>query len=550
MGSGSTWHNDQAVKSFRQEGIFMYRGTETFGAIAAYRAEEKPNERFIRFEQSDLTYKQFHIFGNKVAHAIQSLNLSKGDTCAVMLHNSPEFLITWLGLARLGVIEVPVNTGLRGELLAYVLNQAECKAIVIAEKWLDRIQEIENKLYNLKHVIVVGKSIPPFSLSLTYHSFERLVDKASHQDVDVPIRPEDTSLILFTSGTTGPSKGVILSHRANFALSKSCCDLMNYGPSDRLFTMFPLYHVNARYATVLAALVAGSDVVMHNRFSASKFWEICRKEEITTFTYMGSMLTILLKQEKRPNDADNPVRQIQGAPCPPEIYDEFQERFQVKITEAYGSTEVGLATVNRAESFRKGSCGKPLPIYEVAIHDEYGNPCPPNVAGEIVVRPKKPSVLFSGYYGMPEETVKAWKNLWFHTGDRGRMDEDGYFYFIDRKKDVVRRKGENISSYEVERIINKHPAIRDTAIIGVPSELTEEEVLAVIQLKDGRKLDPAELLDFCQQHLPHFAVPRYVRFIDEFPRTPSQRIEKYKLREEGVTKDTWDREEAGYKIAR
>ncbi|MFC3040437.1 AMP-binding protein [Virgibacillus xinjiangensis] len=528
----------------------MYNGTETFGAIVAFRAKEKPDQRFIRFETSDMTYREFHSGGNKVAHAMSSLGLSKGDRCAVMLPNGPEFLKTWLGLTRVGVVEVPVNTGLRGDLFAYILNQAKCKAIVIDQEWAGRLEDIHNELHYLEHVIVVGEDHPtPFTDGMVY-SFEEMLEEASDGDVDIPVKPTDLSLILFTSGTTGPSKGVMLSHRANFALSHSCCDLMDYGPRDRLFTMFPLYHVNARYATILAALIAGSDVVMHKRFTASGFWDICKREQITTFTYMGSMLTILLKQPELSGDADNPVRQIQGAPCPSEIYDEFQDRFNIKITEAYGSTEIGLAMVNRAETFRKGSCGRKLPIYEVEIHDDDGNPCPPNTAGEIVVRPKEPSVLFSGYYGMPEATVKAWKNLWFHTGDRGRMDEDGYFYFVDRQKDVVRRRGENISSFEVESVINKHPAVHGSAVIGVPSELSEEEVLAVVQAKDDTKLSSRELLDFCQRRLPHFAVPRYVRFVEEFPRTPSQRIEKYKLRKQGITEDTWDREAAGYTVQR
>ncbi|MDQ1001808.1 acyl-coenzyme A synthetase/AMP-(fatty) acid ligase [Neobacillus niacini] len=206
--------------------------------------------------------------------------------------------------------------------------------------------------------------------------------------------------------------------------------------------------------------------------------------------------------------------------------------------------------VNRAESFRKGSCGKAVSVYEVEIHDENDQPCPVGEVGEIVVRPKKPGVLFSGYYGMPEATVEMWRNLWFHTGDRGRVDEDGYFYFIDRKKDVIRRRGENISSYEIERVINTHPKVQEAALVGVPSELSEEEVLAVLILREGEELKPEELLDFCQPRMAHFAVPRYIRFVKEFPRTPSQRIEKYKLRTEGITSYTWDRELVGYKVHR
>lgn len=528
----------------------MYQGEKTFGKVVEYRAKKHPHKRFVRFENEDLTFEEFNNSGNKFAHVAASLNLSFGDKCGVVLPNSPEFLATWLGLARLGVVEVPINVAYRGEQLAYVLNQSECKAIVISSQWVYRLVEILHELHHLQHVIIVGKTSEQIPDKVNCYSYESLMAQASDRPVDVKIKPTDTSLILFTSGTTGPSKGVVLSHIANFGMAYGVCDLMKYGPHDRMYTVFPLFHVNARYATILAALVAGSDVVMHNRFSASKFWDICRKEQITTFTYMGSLLTILMKQPEKPNDRDNPVRMIQGGPAPVEIYEAFEKRFHVKITEAYGTTEIGCAMVNRAESFRKGSCGKPLPNYEIEIHDENDLPCPPGVPGEIVVRPKEPYLLFTEYYGMPKETVESWRNLWFHTGDRGVMDEDGYFYFIDRKKDVIRRRGENISSYEIERIINKHPKVYESALVGVPSELSEEEVLVAVVPKKGETLSPEELLDYCQSRMAYFAVPRYVRFLEELPKTPSQRIEKYKLRQEGVTPDTWDRELVGYQINR
>jgi carnitine-CoA ligase len=529
----------------------MYQGIETFGEIVRQRAEEYGNRTFIKFKDDALTYSAFHSGGNRLANVLAGLGLEKGDACAVMLPNRREFLTSWLGLARIGVIEVPVNTGLRGDLLAHVLDQAECKAVIVLDEWAERIADIAPALNHLRHVIVVGNAEEvPFIPGAAVHRYGELLEQGQDHDPGVEVKPNDPSLILFTSGTTGPSKGAILSHRANFALAKNCCGLMGYTPDDRLYTVFPLYHVNARYATVLAALVAGSDVVMHNRFSASRFWDICREEGITTFNYMGSMLTILMKQPPGPGDLDHNVRMIQGAPCPPELLDDFRSRFGIAVTEAYGSTEVGICIVNRAESFRKGSCGRPISMFDVEIHDEEGLPCPPGIPGEIVVRPKEPSILFSGYYGMADATVKAWKNLWFHTGDRGMTDEDGYFYFLDRQKDVVRRRGENISSYEVERVLNGHSSVEDTAIIGVPSELSEEEVMAVVRLKKDQNAEPAQLLDHCVERLPHFAVPRYIRFVTEFPRTPSQRIEKYKLRKEGVTSDTWDREEAGYVVAR
>lgn len=526
----------------------MYNGQETFGAIVASRAKTKPNEKFIRFENTDLTYDTFHKTGNKVANLMSGLGLSKGDKCAVMLPNSPEFLVTWLGLARLGVVEVPINVAFRGDLLTYILNQSECQALVISSQWVDRIKEVLDKLSFLRHVIVVGDPVQEDFGKVNWYSFEKLVAKASDDPVEVDIKSSDTSLILFTSGTTGPSKGVVLNHSANFSVAKTACELMNYEPSDRLFTVFPLFHVNARYTTILVALLVDCDVVMHNRFSASKFWDICRREQITAFNFMGSMLTILMKQADQPNDGDNPVLKAFGAPTPVEIYEDFQNRFQVEIAEVYGSTELGTVAANPTKNFRIGACGKIVPIYEVDIHDENGFPCPIGVSGEIVVRPKKPGIMFTGYYGNPEATVKSWQNLWFQTGDTGRMDEDGYLYFIDRKKDVVRRRGENISSYEVEQVFHDHPKVFEAAVVGVPSELSEEEVLAVVIVKDGEELDPEELLDFCRSRMAHFAIPRYIRYVKELPRTPSQRIEKYKLREVGVTSDTWDRELVGYKV--
>lgn len=528
----------------------MYKGIETFGKIVEYRAAEKTYERFVRFDHTDLTYDQFHRSGNKVANFLTSLGLFKGQTCAVMLPNSPEFLAAWLGLARLGVIEVPINTAFRGDLLAYILNKAECQAIVISSQWVERINNISNDLVHLRHVIVVGEDYESVSNDFIYHSYSQLFAEANDDSVPVQIEPKDTSLILFTSGTTGPSKGVILCHKANFSVANTACELMKYGPGDRLFTAFPLFHVNARYTTILVALLVGCDVVLASRFSASKFWDICRDEQITAFNFMGSLLTMLMKQPECPNDEDNPVQKAFGAPTPMEIYEEFENRFKVKISEVYGSTELGTALYNPSASFRKGSCGFPVPVYEVEIHDENDNPCPKGVAGEIVCRSKEPNVMFSGYYGMPEATVESWKNLWFHTGDTGKMDDDGYFYFLDRKKDVVRRRGENISSYEVERVINDHPKVFESAVIGVPSELSEEEVLAVIIVKEGEELQPEELLDFCQDRMAYFAVPRFIRFVEELPKNTSQRVEKYKLRQGGITSGTWDRELVGYKIHR
>lgn len=529
----------------------MYTGVETFGAIVKHRAEQHPDKRFIRIEAVDLTYQQFHRNGNRFAHAVRALGLDKGQTCATMLPTCPELLFSWLGLARAGVMEVPINIAFRGHSLAHILNTAQCQALVISAEWLDRIQDLADDLHNLKHLIIVGGEPPAEGIGdFACHDFDKLVNGAPDSDIDADIKPTDASLILFTSGTTGPSKGAVLTHRCNFRNGQTCVRVMQYGPDDRLFTVFPLYHANARYTSVLAAMLADCEVVIHNRFSASRFWDICREENITAFNFMGSVVSILMKQPESPNDRSHRVRKAFGGPTPLDLFDAFEKRFGVKISEIYGLTELGTLTVNPSETFRKGSFGKAVDFYEVEIHDDEDLPCPPGTVGEIVVRPREPGIMLTGYYGMPEAMVHAMKNMWFHTGDRGYMDEDGYFYFVDRKKDSIRRRGENVSSFEVETVINEHPKVLDSAVVGVPSELGEEEVMAVVIVNAGETLAPEELLDFCQPRMPYFAVPRFIRFVGEFPRTPSQRIEKYKLREQGITADTWDREKTGYKVVR
>ena len=259
----------------------MYNGIETFGEVVKTQAKRYRSRCFIRFETTDVSFLEFHEGGNKVANLLLENGLQKGDRCAVMLLSCPEYLYSWLGIARVGAVEVPINTSLRGDLLAYILNQAECKVIIVKDEFVNRIIKIQHQLRTLQKVIVVGEAIEGTS------SFNTLFENASCSEIDVDVKSTDSSLILFTSGTTGPSKGAVLSHQSNFALSKSCIDVMSYDENDRLFSVFPLYHVNARYSTILAALIAGSDVIMHNKFSASRFWDICRQEGITTFTYIG-----------------------------------------------------------------------------------------------------------------------------------------------------------------------------------------------------------------------------------------------------------------------
>jgi crotonobetaine/carnitine-CoA ligase len=325
---------------------------------------------------------------------------------------------------------------------------------------------------------------------------------------------------------------------------------MGYESGDRLYTAFPLFHNNAKYTSVCAALEAGGTCFMDKRFPVKTFWEIAREKEITAFNYMGALLLMLFKQPPGPYDGDNPVRIAFGAPCPVEIWEEFESRFGMKLVEVYGMTEAPMACENRLDNRRIGSAGRESMTYEVRIVDEHDESVPPNAPGEIVVRPKLAGAIFSSYYGCEADTVEAWRNLWFHTGDRGTMDEDGFLFFLDRMKDCIRRRGENISSWEVESTINTHEAVLESAAYGVASDLSESDVMVAVVLQPHASLQPEELLDFCQGRMAHFAVPRYVRFMDALPKNASERIEKFKLREAGVTAETWDRELVGYTVRR
>lgn len=520
----------------------IYEGKYSFWELIKYRKDNSSKNPVIYFNDDVLTYREIYSKGIRLANFLLDQGYEKNDKCAVMLPNCKEAIITWAGLSAIGLVEVPISTSIRGDLLIYILNKSDSQVLITTIEVLDNIHQIADKLEHLKEIIIVGDDQFSRISKFKYYQFHESIEASNEKQINIEVNPREPSVILFTSGTTGPSKGVVLSHHHNFKLGFNTAEVMEYTENDRLFTAYPLFHANARYTTVLPAMLVDADIVLHNKFSISNFWKILKDNNVTAFNALGSLFTLLMKQEEKPIDSAHGVKKAYGGPTPVEIYDDFIERFGVQITEIYGLTETGTVTVNPAKSFRKGSCGYAVPHFEVEIQDEAGNKVEPGTIGEIVIRPKEPNVMFQEYYKMPIETLKAFENLWFHTGDRGRMDEDGYLYFVDRKKDAIRRRGENISSFEVEKVINDYPDIVDCAVVGVPSETpSDEDVLAVIQLKQGKEFNFTHFIDFCTPRLPHYAIPRYVRIIDEFPRTPSQRIQKFKLKEEGVTKDTFDR---------
>ncbi|MFV0457507.1 MAG: AMP-binding protein [Actinomycetales bacterium] len=498
-------------------------------------------------DDMDYTSVELAQDSRQLAGGLAGLGLRPGERVCVLMRASVPALQVWFALARAGLVEVPINVDSGEALLGYYLQHSGARTVVCDADLVERVLRVRPS--GLDHLIVSSpageaddrggeEGSSPDAGQVQVIDLAALFTDAGY---GVGPRPEDPSVILYTSGTTGPPKGAVLSHRANVNLARHTVSLMGYTEQDRLFSVFPLFHSNARFCSVMAAIEAGADLVLHRRFSASRFWQICREHQITAFNYQGAMLGILYQLPPRDDDHLNPVRVGFGAPCPAEIFTAFEKRFGVTLTEIYGSTEVSIVTDMPPERRRIGTAGTESANYQVAIVDQHDQPVPTGTAGEIVVRSKRPGWMFDGYHAMPAETVASWRNLWFHTGDRGRLDPDGFLTFLDRMKDTVRRRGENISTWEVERVALTFPAVAEAAAYGVPSELSEEEVMLAVVPADDATVDPAVLIEHCRLTLTPFAVPRFVRVLDELPKTPSQRVRKYLLREEGIVPGCFDR---------
>jgi crotonobetaine/carnitine-CoA ligase len=526
-------------------------GESTLSGTLAARAAQVGSRVFLDFRgEITVTYEQLHERATRFANGFLASRIQKGAKVALMLSNCPEYLYCWFGLAKIGAVMVPINIAHKGELLRYIIDSSDCEAIVVDSGWLDRVHEIERDIPKVRSIFVrpVGDAVPRAG-RIDTRSIEDLANHSA-EPVSAEVRHSDPTTILFTSGTTGPSKGVVMSHNYYHYAARTISEGMGVGPDDVLYTCLPLFHVNAQVCTVLSALIHGARVSMYEHFSASSFWDQVRGSKATTFLALGAIGNILHKAPPRLDDADNNVRLAMVVP-PPEDLEGFEKRFGLRVVyESFGLTEGIVAPPKVLEPRRPGCCGKPAPDTDVRIVDEFDEPLGPGETGEIVMRTREPYSMMSGYYKMPEETLNAFRNLWFHTGDLGSMDADGYLYFSGRKKEAIRRRGENISAFEVERTINQHPAVLESAAIPVPSELSEDDVKVVVVLKEGEQLSPKDLIAFCEDRMAYFMVPRFVEVRAELPKTPTQRVEKYKLRAEGNGPETWDREKAGYTLRR
>jgi carnitine-CoA ligase len=522
-------------------------------SIIEDKARQMPDHVVFQFRDDPLTFGELNERINKAANGFRALGVEKGDKVAIMLPNCPEFLYAWFGLNKIGAIEVPINVALKGNGLTYQIVQSDSVVLVADTEYLDRLEGVSQDLSTLRHAAFLDRSgaedkLPNWQGIETLWFGQVMDHPSTTPTADVGF--SDIASILYTSGTTGVSKGVMLSHHYWYDVWSDAVSYARYTEDDVLYSGLPFFHGNAQGITIGPAILADAKAVIVERFSAGNLWDDCRRWNCTEANYIGGIIPILLKKPEQEDDGDNPLRVMVGAAAPVDTWDQFESRFNTKLLEVYGMTECYCCLVNPYDEPRPGSCGKPITGWDVKLVDDDDNEVPPGVTGEFIARPKRMFVGTTGYYKQPEATLDLFKNFWMHTGDLGQTDEDGYFYFVDRKKQALRRRGENISSFEVEAVINSNPAVLESCVVGVPSDVGEEDVKTVVVLQEGAELSGEELIRWCEPRMAYFAIPRYVAFRSSLPKTPSERVEKYKLKAEGVTDDCWDREEAGVVLKR
>jgi carnitine-CoA ligase len=491
------------------------------------------------------TFREAHEIAAGRGATLQATGVSAGDRVAILCSNHLEMLEVVLGCGWIGAIAVPINTAAMGPQIAYCLSNSGARLLVIEAPFVERLANASEAVASLRSIWVVGANAPP---SGAEPMMEILPPRAEPIEA-APVTPDDTLAILYTSGTTGPSKGVMCPHAQYHWWGIHSGRILGVGADDVLCTTLPLFHVNA-LNTFAQALLSGARMVLEPRFSASGFWPAMVRNEATVIYLLGAMVPILLAREPGPDERGHKVRTGLGPGVPADLGRAFTARTGVTLLEGYGATETNFVIGASPETQKPGTMGRVVDGFEARVVDAHDVELPPGEAGELVLRADEPFAFATGYFGMPEKTVEAWRNLWFHTGDRVIRDEDGYFRFVDRLKDAIRRRGENISSYEVEQVLLAHPEIDMAAVYPARSELAEDEVMAAIVPRPGAAITPIELMQFCEQRLPYFAVPRFIDIVADLPRTENGKIRKYELRERGVTASTWDREASGYRLKR
>ncbi|MBY0323060.1 MAG: ATP-dependent acyl-CoA ligase [Reyranella sp.] len=478
------------------------------------------------------------------AGRLGAAGVGQGDRVALICENRPEFIEIFLGAAWLGAILVPINTASRGLQLRHILENSGAKLLVLEAALLGALEHVDLATLPLETIWVIdwpaGAPTPPIARPLP--ALGEAVAAAS-------VRPSDTLAILYTSGTTGPSKGVCCPHAQFFWWGVNTAHLLGVGGDDVLCTTLPLFHTNA-LNTFFQALITGATAIFESRFSASAFFTTLAARRATVTYLLGAMVPILLSREAEPAEQGHRTRIALAPGVPGHFHADFTRRTGIALLDGYGSTETNFVIGSPIAECKPGTMGRLFEGFAARVVDDEDNEVPDGTPGELMLRAEAPFAFATGYFGTPEKTVEAWRNLWFHSGDRVIREPDGYYKFVDRLKDAIRRRGENVSSFEVEQVLLSHPEISTAAAYPVRSELAEDEVMASIVRQPGSALDEVSIIRFCETRMPYFAVPRFLEFVDVLPATENGKIQKYKLRERGITDRTWDREAAGITVKR
>lgn len=527
---------------------------DTLIAALKRAAAANPDKLFLDFDGQGVSYAQIFKRACQLANGLADHGIVPGDTVATMLDNGEPSVVVWFAANLIGAIHVPINTSYKAEFLRHQIDDCAARLVVVDSHYLERFFDIADSIPHVQTLATVGDDVLGQPAALARQG-KALISLAAlvHKDATAPAfepKPSDIACLIYTSGTSGRSKGCMLSHNFLCHVGHQFNWFSGRVPADHNWTALPLFHLNAVAGTVVATVLLQGSASIAPKFSLSAFWpEILRTRPKVVYL-VGAMIALIAKADDTPEmkQAKGIIRTIIAAPCPEHLKVIFRERFGIANVggAGFGQTEIGMPFMLPPFFEQKaGTNGKLTPAFEAQIVDEDDCPLPVGSVGEIAIRPLASDIIFQGYWRRPVETLDAFRNLWYHTGDLGRFDADGYFYFLDRKKDYLRRGGENISSFELEVTFAQHPAIAEVAVHSVVSEQTEDEVKVTAVLAPGEALDEPTLCQWSIDKLPRFAIPRYIEFRDALPRNPVGRVLKYQLRNEGVTASTWDRVQSG-----
>jgi crotonobetaine/carnitine-CoA ligase len=544
--------HDAAQGEIVSDTVWISGEQHTIAELLERRLASDATSEYLDICGTKLTAADVADTGARLANALVQLGIGKGDRVATLIENSAEANLAWWGIVLAGAIAVPINTAYKGEYLRHQLADSGSRVLFVEADLAERAAAVVDQLDDLEHVVVVAPDAPAMA-GVKTHTWDA-VRGADAARPDVDIRPADLATFVYTGGTTGPSKGCMLSHNYHEALARQIGICWERSADDVVWTPLPLFHFNAIVTAVVGPLVFGGRAAIYRRFSVSNFWPEMNRVGATVTSTLGTMAYLLAHDADRAEmprsgapEANTSLRLIGAAPLPVEVDEVIRERFGVEtFSGAYGVTEASLISWQPPGVRNRPNAAGVIndEYFDVRIFDDDDHELPTDTEGEIVIRPKRPEVMFEGYWGRPEATVETSRNWWYHTGDIGRIDAERFLYFVDRKADYLRRRGENISSFEVERILMGHGSLADVAVHAVPSQMTEDDLKITATVKEGATLTEEELFRWCIDQLPYFALPRYIEFRAELPRSPVGRVLKRDLRDEGPG-DAWDADASG-----